>query len=87
MDAACAALPGAPPGSRAATWQEYVENKIEGLPTHASGYVFFSGPGSEGQPGTYNCMKLVTPGMPLNGTSTFNDYFPGYRQTVCVAQI
>ena len=24
MDAACAALPGAPPGSRAATWQEYV---------------------------------------------------------------
>ena len=87
MDAACAALPGAPPGSRAATWQEYVENKIEGLPKYASGYVFFSGPGSEGQPGTYNCMKLVTPGMPLNGTSTFNDYFPGYRQTVCVAQI
>ena len=48
MDEACAALPGAPPGSRAATWQDYVEGKIEGLPKHASGYVSFTGPGSEG---------------------------------------
>ena len=41
-DEACAALPGAPPGSRAATWQEYEEGKIEGLPKHASGDVLFT---------------------------------------------
>ena len=87
MDAACAALPGAPPGSRAATWQEYVEGKIEGLPKHASGYVFFTGPGSEGQPGPSNFMKVVTPGQPLNGTVTFDNFFQGYRQAICVAQI
>ena len=87
MDAACAALPGAPPGSRAATWQEYVEGKIEGLPKYASGYVFFTGPGSEGQPGPSNFMKVVTPGQPLNGTVTFDNFFQGYRQAICVAQI
>ena len=87
MDAACAALPGAPPGSRAATWQEYVEGKIEGLPKHASGYVSFSGPGSEGQPGPDNCIKVVAPGQPLNGTVTFNYFLQGYRQAVCVAKI
>ena len=87
MDAACAALPGAPSGSRAATWQEYVEGKIEGLPKHAFGYVSFTGPGSEGQPGPSNFMKVVAPGQPLNGTVTFDNFFQGYRQAICVAQI
>ena len=87
MDEACAALPGAPPGSRAATWQEYVEGKIEGLPKHASGYVLFTGPGSEGQPGPSNCMKVVTRGEPLNGNFTYNYFWRGQRQAICVAQI
>ena len=87
MNAACASLPGAPPGSRAATWQEYVEGKIEGLPKHAAGYVSFTGPGSEGQPGPDNCIKVVAPGQPLNGTVTFNNFLQGYRHAVCVAQI
>ena len=87
MDQACAALPGAPPGSRAATWQEYVEGKIEGLPKHASGYVLFTGPGSEGQPGPSNCMKVVTRGESLNGNFTYNHFWRGQRQAICVAQI
>ena len=87
MNAACASLPGAPPGSRAATWQEYVEGKIEGLPKHAAGYVSFTGTGSEGRPGPDNCIKVVASGQPLNGTVTFNNFLQGYRQAVCVAQI
>ena len=87
MDAACAALPGAPPGSRAATWQEYVEGKIEGLPKHAYGDVLFTGPGSEGPFSAFNGMKVVTHGMPLNGTFTYNNYWQGFRQAICVAQI
>ena len=87
MDAACAALPGAPPGSRAATWQEYVEGKIEGLPKLASGYVLFTGPGSEGQVGECNYMKVVTSGQPLNGNFTQRNYFRGPRQAICVTQI
>ena len=70
MDEACAALPGAPPDSRAATWQEYVEGKLEGLPEHASGDVLFTGPGNEGPFSVFNVMKAVTHGMPLNGTFT-----------------
>ena len=87
MDEGCAALPGAPPGSRAATWQEYVEGKIEGLPKHASGDVLFTGPGSEGLAGPHNYMKAVTPGRPLNGNFTHNSYCMGHRQAICVAQI
>ena len=87
MDEACAALRGAPPGSRAATWQEYVEGKIEGLPTHASGYVFFTGPGSQGQPGPNNRMKVVSPGEPLNGNFTRDSFCVGHQQAICVAQI
>ena len=87
MDDACAALPGAPPGSRAATWQEYAEGKIEGLPKHASGDVLFTGPGSEGQFDMYNRMKVVTPGEPLNGNFTCDGYCVGHRQAICVAQI
>ena len=87
MDEACAAFRGAPPGSRAATWQEYVEGKIEGLPKHASGVVLFTGPGSEGQPGPNNRMKVVTPGEPLNGNFTRASFCVGYHQAICVAQI
>ena len=87
MDEACAAFPGAPPGSRAATWQEYVEGKIEGLPKHASGVVLFTGPGSEGQLDVYNRMRGVADGMPLNGTFINNNFWKGYRQAICVAQI
>ena len=87
MDAACAALPGAPPGSRAATWQEYAEGKIEGLPKHASGCVIFTGPGSEGHPDSYNRMKVVTPGEPLNSNFTQDGYCIGHHQAICVAQI
>ena len=87
MDAACAALPGAPPGSRAATWQEYVEGKIEGLPKLASGCVLFTGPGSEGQVGERNYMKVVTSGQPLNGNFTQRNYFRGVRQAICVTKI
>ena len=87
MDQACAALPGAPPGSRAATWQEYVEGKIEGLPKHAEGNVLFTGPGSEGQPGPDNRMKVVRAGQPLNGNFTCDYFYAGHRQAICVAQI
>ena len=87
MDQACAALPGAPPGSRAATWQEYVEGKIEGLPKHAPGEVLFTGPGSEGYPGPSNYMKGITPGKPLNGNFIGDGYCIGHRQAICVAQI
>ena len=87
MDEACAALPGAPPGSRAATWQEYEEGKIEGLPKHASGDVLFTGPGSEGPFSVFNVMKAVTHGMPLNGSFTYSNYWQGCRQAICVAQI
>ena len=87
MDAACAALPGAPPGSRAATWQEYVEGKIESLPKHAYGNVLFTGPGSEGPFSMFNGMKAVTHGMPLNGTFTQTNCCQGYQQAICVAQI
>ena len=87
MDEGCAALPGAPPGSRAATWQEYVEGKIEGLPKHAEGNVLFTGPGSEGQPGPDNRMKVVTAGEPLNGNFTCDYFYAGHRQAICVAQI
>ena len=87
MDEACAALPGTPPGSRAATWQEYVEGKIEGLPKHASGDVLFTGPGSEGRPGPNNCMKAVAHGNPLNGNFTGDGFFCSDRKAICVAQI
>ena len=87
MDEGCAALPGAPPGSRAATWQEYVEGKIEGLPKHAPGHVLFTGPGSEGLPGPHNYMKAVRHGEPLNGNFTRSNFWRGQRQAICVAQI
>ena len=87
MDAACAALPGAPPGSRAATWQEYVEGKIEGLPKRASGNVLFTGPGSEGLPGMANYMKGVAHGEPLNGNFSRDGFCLGPRQAICVVQI
>ena len=87
MDEGCAALPGAPPGSRAATWQEYVEGKIEGLPKRASGNVLFTGPGSEGLPGMANYMKGVAHGEPLNGNFSRDGFCLGPRQAICVVQI
>ena len=72
MDEACAALPEAPPGSRAATWQEYVEGKIKGLPklVPSPHYVLLTGPGGEGRRNELHCMKAVGPGNPLDGTFT-----------------
>ena len=87
MDEACAALPGAPPGSHAATCQEYVDGKIEGLPKLASGEVIFTGPGSEGRSDAYNRMKVVSHGNPLDGLFTHDDYFQGYRNAICVVQM
>ena len=83
MDAACAALPGAPPGSRAATWQEYVEGKIKNLPTVAPEPVLFTGPGSEGR--FDGQMKVVCADKFLDGSFTRDDYVAGRRIAICVA--
>ena len=87
MDEACAALPGAPPGSRAATCQEYVEGNIKGLPKVAgdSQYIVFTGPGSEGVKDGRNCMKGVSPGKPLDGTFSINNLYFSERWAICVA--
>ena len=89
MDEACAALPGAAPGCRAATWQEYVEGKIEGLPkvVPSGPYVLFTGPGSEGQRNEFHCMKAVGPGQPLDGTVTYNNLHTSTRCAVCVRYV
>ena len=83
MDAACAALPGAPPGSRAATWQEYVEGKIKNLPTVAPEPVLFTGPGCEGR--FVGQMKVVCAEELLDGSFTRDDYVSGHRIAICVA--
>lgn len=87
MDEACAALPGAPPGSRAATYQEYVEGSIKGLPKVAgdSQYIVFTGPGSEGVQDGRHCMKGVSPGKPLDGTFSINNLYSSERWAICVA--
>ena len=87
MDEACAALPGAPPGCRAATWQEYVEGRIKDLPkvVPANSYVIFTGPGSEGQKDTSHCMKAVGPKNPLDGSFSIDYAHSGDRLAVCVA--
>lgn len=85
MDEACAALPRAPPGSRAATCQEYVEGKIEGLPRIAPGNVFFTGPGSEGRKDGNHCMKGVHCGRALDGQFSADSFHTGLRQAICVA--
>ena len=87
MDEACAALPGAPPGCRAATWQEYVEGRIKDLPkvVPANSYVIFTGPGSEGQKDTSRCMKAVGPQYPLDGSFSIDGAHSGPRLAVCVA--
>ena len=89
MDEACAALPGAPPGCRAATWQEYVEGKIEGLPKDVPSphYVVFTGPGSEGRKGNFHCMKGVGPEQPLDGTFTADNLHTTPRWAVCVRYV
>ena len=86
MDEACAARPGALPGYRAATWQEYVEGKIKGLPelVPSPHYVLFTGPGSEGQRDEFHCMKAVGPGRPLDGTFTCDNLHTTLRWAVCV---
>ena len=87
MDEACAAFPGAPPGCRAATWQEYVEGRIKDLPkvVPANSYVIFTGPGSEGQKDTSHCMKAVGPKNPLDGSFSIDHAHSGDRLAVCVA--
>ena len=89
MDEACAALPGALPGCRAATWQEYVEGKIEGLPNvvPCSDYILFTGPGSEGRRDELHCMKAVGPGKPLDGTFTSDSLHTSRRWAVCVRYV
>ena len=89
MDEACAAHPGAPPGCRAATWQEYVEGRIKDLPKFvpARKYVMFTGPGSEGQKGGAHCMKAVGPENPLDGSFSIGDAHSGPRLAVCVASV
>ena len=83
MDAACAALRGAPPGSRAATWQEYVGGKIKNLPTVAPGAVLFTGPGGEGR--CDGQMKAVCSEKFLDGSFTCDNYVCGHRLAICVA--
>ena len=83
MDEACAALPGAPPGSRAATWQEYLGGRIKNLPTVAPGAVLFTGPGSEGR--CDGQMKVVCPEKFLDGSFTSDNYVCGHRLAICVA--
>lgn len=87
MDVACAALPGAPPGSRAATWNEYVEGKIEGLPKVSGGNecILFTGPGSEGEEDEKHRMKGILPRQPLNGTYSNTGFWSGIRHAICVA--
>ena len=87
MDEACAAFPGAPPGCRAATWQEYVEGKIKELPKFvpADNFVIFTGPGSEGRKDESHCMKVVRPENPLDGSFSTDGAHSGPRLAVCVA--
>ena len=87
MDEACAALPGAPPGCRAATWQEYVEGRIEGLPIFVPSqhYIMFTGPGSEGRKDDFRCMKAVGPRKRLDGSFSIDGAHSGDRWAVCVA--
>ena len=87
MDEACVAFPGAPPGCRAATWQEYVEGKIKELPKFvpAHNFVIFTGPGSEGRKDESHCMKVVRPENPLDGSFSTDDAHSGPRLAVCVA--
>ena len=87
MDEACAAHPGAPPGCRAATWQEYVEGRIKDLPKFvpADEYVVFTGPGSEGQKDGSHAMKAVRPTNPLDGSFSIDYAHSGRRLAVCVA--
>ena len=89
MDQACAALPGALPGYCAATWQEYVEGKIKGLPKLVPfpHYVLFTGPGGEGQRDEFHCMKAVGPGRPLDGTFTCDNSHTSPRWAVCVRYV
>ena len=89
MDQACAALPGPLPGYRAATWQEYVEGKIKGLPklVPSPRYILFTGPGSEGQRDEFHCMKAVGPGRPLDGTFTCDNSNTTPRWAVCVKYV
>ena len=87
MDEACAALPGALPGCRAATRQEYVEGRIKDLPKFvpAKNYVMFTGPGSEGLRSESHCMKAVGPENPLDGSFSIDGAHTGSRLAVCVA--